>query len=167
MHANDAASEAVRVLPSLLTEQVTGMRVPEVDENIHAAVRSARYTCNGCAEGWSTVSDGYRTVNFLRYNLISGGDIHYPLEAAKAKQQGSAFYLMKLAADGSVASLTLKRSTGHKALDDQVARHAEGVPLQAEDQKPDAVAGELRATRDGNRQAPRGRRKGPAMPSWL
>ena len=62
------------------------------------------------------------TVAFLRRHLVSGGDIHYPLEAAKAKQQGSALYLMKLGADGSVASLTLKRSSGHKALDEQVAR---------------------------------------------
>ena len=62
------------------------------------------------------------TVEFLRRNLIAGGDIHYPLAAAKAKQQGSAFYLMKLGADGSVESLALKRSTGYKALDEHVAR---------------------------------------------
>ena len=62
------------------------------------------------------------TVNFLRRYLVSGGDIHYPLEAAQAKKSGSGFYLMKLSADGSVESVTAKRSTGYKELDEHVIR---------------------------------------------
>ena len=62
------------------------------------------------------------TVAFLRRHLVSGGDIYYPLEAAKAKQWGSGFYLMKLAEDGSVESLTTKRWTGDKVLDAHARR---------------------------------------------
>ena len=62
------------------------------------------------------------TVNFLRRYLISGADIHYPLEAAQGKKSGSGFYLMKLSADGSVESITAKRSTGYKELDEHVIR---------------------------------------------
>lgn len=62
------------------------------------------------------------TVEFLRRYLESGSDIRYPLEAAQAKQSGSAFYLMKLAPDGSVESLTIKRSNGDKSLHEHVSR---------------------------------------------
>jgi TonB family protein len=62
------------------------------------------------------------TVNFLRRHLVSGSDIHYPLEAAKAKQWGSGFYLMKLADDGSVQSLTTKRWKGDRVLDEHARR---------------------------------------------
>ena len=63
-----------------------------------------------------------RTVGFLRRYLVSGGDIYYPLEAARAEQSGSGFYFMKLRPDGSVESVTVKRSTGYKALDEHVTR---------------------------------------------
>ena len=62
------------------------------------------------------------TVRLLQRQLVSGGDIYYPLEAAKAKQWGSGFYLMKLAEDGTVQSLTTKRWTGDKVLDAHARR---------------------------------------------
>ena len=62
------------------------------------------------------------TVGFLHYNLLSGGDIQYPAEALKAKQQGSGFYLMQLRPDGTVESLTVKSSSGSAQLDEAVTR---------------------------------------------
>src|ERR1700676_4424717 len=62
------------------------------------------------------------TVGFLQRYLISGGDIHYLAEAARSKQQGSGFFLMKLPPDGVVESGTIKFSTGYGALDEHVTR---------------------------------------------
>ena len=76
------------------------------------------------------------TVGFLRRHLVSGGDVQYPMEAAKAKQQGSVFYLMKLRADGSVESLALKKSTGHKALDENVRRTLSGYRFKPKTKSP-------------------------------
>lgn len=62
------------------------------------------------------------TVSFLRRHLLAGGDVHYPLEAAQRKQEGSGFYLMKLRADGSVESLKVKHSTGYAILDESATQ---------------------------------------------
>jgi len=77
-----------------------------------------------------------RTVGFLRRHLVSGGDIQYPLEAARLKQQGSGFYLMKLRLDGSVDSVSVKGSTGYKALDENVTRTLRGYRFKAKTEGP-------------------------------
>ena len=60
------------------------------------------------------------TVGFLHHHLLSGDDILYPYEAAKLKLQGSGFYVMRLRPDGTVESVTVKLSTGHAVLDQNV-----------------------------------------------
>ena len=65
------------------------------------------------------------TVGFLRRYLVSGGDIHYPRDADRQKQQASGFYLMKLRPDGSVESVTVKSSTKYPAMDEEVTRTLE------------------------------------------
>jgi TonB family protein len=62
------------------------------------------------------------TVGFLRRYLVSGGDIHYPADADRQKQQASGFYLMKLRPDGGVESVTVKSSTKYPAMDEEVTR---------------------------------------------
>ena len=62
------------------------------------------------------------TVGFLRRYLVSGGDIHYPADADRQKQQASGFYLMKLRPDGTVESVTIKSSTKYPAMDEEVTR---------------------------------------------
>ncbi len=62
------------------------------------------------------------TVGFLRRHLLSGSDIRYPLELAQAKVVGSGFFVMELAADGTVESLRIERSTGHPSLDEKVRK---------------------------------------------
>ena len=62
------------------------------------------------------------TVGFLRRYLVSGGDIHYPAEALRLNLQASGFFLMKLRPDGIVESVTVKSSTGHKVMDEEVTR---------------------------------------------
>ena len=62
------------------------------------------------------------TVGFLRRYLVSGGDVHYPSNAAGLGLQGSGFFLMKLRPDGIVESLTVKSSTGSTELDENVTR---------------------------------------------
>ncbi len=62
------------------------------------------------------------TVGFLRRYLVSGGDIHYPSDAARRNLQGSGFFLMKLRPDGIVESVTIKSSTGATQLDEEVTR---------------------------------------------
>ena len=91
---------------------------------ILATVILAALTCSAAAvpKGGPRYETDAGTVGFLRRYLLSGGDIYYPLEAAQAKQWGSGFYLMKLLPDGSVESVTAKRSTGHKGLDEHVTR---------------------------------------------
>ena len=91
---------------------------------ILAAVIIVALTCTAAAvpKGGPRYETDAGTVGFLRRYLVSGGDIYYPLEAAQAKQWGSGFYFMKLRADGSVESLTVKRSTGYKGLDEHVTR---------------------------------------------
>ena len=87
-------------------------------------------------QGGPKIETDTGTVGFLRRHLVSGADIGYPLEAAKAKQQGSVFYLMKLRADGSVESLKLKKSTGHKALDENVRRTLNGYRFKPKTKSP-------------------------------
>jgi TonB family protein len=62
------------------------------------------------------------TVGFLRRYLVSGGDVHYPSNAARRGVQASGFFLMKLRPDGIVESLTVKSSTGNAELDEEVTR---------------------------------------------
>lgn len=52
------------------------------------------------------------TVGFLRSYLLAGGDIQYPVDADRARQQGSGFFLMKVRPDGIVESVSIKSSTG-------------------------------------------------------
>ena len=79
-------------------------------------------SANAVPKGGPQYQTDSGTVNFLRRQLISGGDIQYPLEAAKAKQWASAFYLMKLKEDGTVESLTAKTVSGSKALEQHAMR---------------------------------------------
>jgi TonB family protein len=76
------------------------------------------------------------TVGFLRRHLISGGDLYYPLEASKAKQQGSAFCRMRLRPDGTVESVTIQMSTGHAALDAHVKRTLEAYRFKPKTRQP-------------------------------
>jgi TonB family protein len=62
------------------------------------------------------------TVGFLRRHLISGGDIRYPADMNRSRQQGSGFYLMKLRPDGAVEAVTIKSSTGYASVDEYVTR---------------------------------------------
>jgi TonB family protein len=62
------------------------------------------------------------TVGFLRRYLVSGGDIHYPSNAARRGLQASGFFLMKLRPDGIIESVTVKLSTGYIELDEEVTR---------------------------------------------
>ena len=66
------------------------------------------------------------TVGFLHYHLLSGGDILYPSEAARLKLQGSGFYVMRLRADGTVESVTVKSSSGYAVLDKNVTDTLKG-----------------------------------------
>ena len=82
-------------------------------------------TCSAAAavpKGGPQYQTDTRTVKFLQRHLVSGGDIHYPLEAAKARQWGSGFYLMKLREDETIESLTVKTSSGSKALEQHAMR---------------------------------------------
>jgi len=76
------------------------------------------------------------TVGFLRRYLISGGDIHYPAEAARSNHQGSGFFLMKLRPDGVVGSLTIKSSTGYASLDEHVAQTLKGYRFKPKTEGP-------------------------------
>ena len=66
------------------------------------------------------------TVAFLRRNLVSGGEIQYPLDAQKQKQIGSLFVLMQLQPDGTVESLTTKHVTGDRVFQSHVERALRG-----------------------------------------
>ena len=66
------------------------------------------------------------TVTFLRRNLVSGGEIQYPLDAQKQKQIGSLFVLMRLQPDGTVESLTTKHVTGDRVFQAHVERALRG-----------------------------------------
>ena len=60
------------------------------------------------------------TVGFLHYNLLSGGEITFPPDAAGKSLQGSGFFLMRLRADGAVESVTTQMSKGHKMMDQHI-----------------------------------------------
>lgn len=62
------------------------------------------------------------TIAFLRYNLISGGELTFPPEAARQNLSGSGFFLMRLRPDGAVESVTMKMSAGHPILDQHIMR---------------------------------------------
>jgi len=62
------------------------------------------------------------TINFLRYNLVSGGEITFPPQAVEKKLQGSGFFLMRLRSDGNVESVSVELSSGSALLDDHVVR---------------------------------------------
>lgn len=72
------------------------------------------------------IGPGYQTdrgtVGFLRYNLLSGGEITFPPEASRQKLQGSGLFLMRLRPDGIVESVTTKMSSGHTILDQHIIR---------------------------------------------
>ena len=76
------------------------------------------------------------TIGFLRRHLVSGGDIQYPIQAVRAKQQGSGFYLMKLANDGAVLSVTVKKAVGYKQLDDHVVSTLKGYRFKPKTKGP-------------------------------
>jgi len=86
------------------------------------------FACTALAaipKGGPKVETDRGTVGFLHYHLLSGGDIRYPDDAAKQKLQGSGFFLMRLRADGSVQSLTVRSSTGYPLLDKSVTQTLE------------------------------------------
>jgi outer membrane biosynthesis protein TonB len=58
--------------------------------------------------------------NYLARYLVSGADFSYPAVAAQQKQGGVCNCVMYLARDGSVHSLRLVKSTGHRVLDEHV-----------------------------------------------
>lgn len=76
------------------------------------------------------------TMNLLRRYLISGGDISYPLEAARRKEQGSALFFMRLRPDGTVESVTVNSSTGYAGLDQHVARTLRGYRFKPKTKSP-------------------------------
>ncbi len=81
-----------------------------------------------CATGSAVPKGGPKfetdsgTVNLLRRFLISGGDISYPLDAARRKEKGSGLFFMRLRPDGTVEAVTVNSSTGYSGLDQHVTR---------------------------------------------
>jgi TonB family protein len=74
---------------------------------------------SACGTGYMTDRG---TIAFLRYHLISGGEITYPAEAVRQKLQGSGLFLMRLRPDGVVESVTVKMSSGYAVLDEHIIR---------------------------------------------
>lgn len=76
------------------------------------------------------------TVALLRRYLISGGDLTYPLEAARRKEHGSGLFFMRLRPDGTVESVAVNSSTGHTTLDQQVTRTLKGYRFRPKTKGP-------------------------------
>ena len=72
----------------------------------------------------------------LERELLSGGDFHYPVEAATKKEGGTCGCLMHLGPTGHVISLRVISSSGHVILDNHVMKVLSSYRFKAGTQSP-------------------------------